>query len=126
MLAGDVVDSRTATDRFLNDFRETISDLITERFFGRNAQLLHEQGIQFVAEISSGDLPFLDIIPVARLLDFPMDEFWSDEGDGKLMPLPAGPPRNSMVSEAAFVAGKPIVEEESFTANQAAFDRTPG
>jgi len=126
VFAGEVLESRSATERFLNDFRETIGELITERFYGRNAQLLHEQGLLFAAELSTNDLPFLDIFPVARLLDQPMDEFWSDKRDGTILPPSDGPPRGSMVSEAAFVGGKPIIAAESFTSNHPGIGRTPG
>ena len=126
VLAGEVIESRSVTDRFLNDFRETISKLIAERFYGRNAQLLHEQGMKFVAEISEKDIPFMDIFPLARCVDLPEDEFWSDNYDGSLLPIPDASPRDTMVPEAAYVAGKTVVEVEAFTSNRAAFDRTPG
>lgn len=126
VLAGEVLGSRSQTERFLNDFRETIADLITERFFGRNAELLRENKIQFAAELSDSATPALDLFAVARLVDQPMDEFWSDKSDLTIPPPPEEPPRRSFVQEAAYVAGKPIVGAEAFTGWSADYRRTPG
>ena len=126
VLAGEVLGSHSQTERFLNDFRETIADLITERFFGRNAELLHQNKIQFAAELSDSAPPSHDLFAVARLVDQPMDEFWSDKSDLTIPPPPEESPRKSFVPEAAYVAGKPIVGAEAFTGWTADYRRTPG
>lgn len=121
--AGQVVGSREETSRFLNDFRQTISDLLVERFYQRMGSLAHEEGLQLAAELGGG--PDMDIFAVARAVDQPMTEFWSDKSDGSLPPVPAEV-RTDMVADAAFLANKPVVPTESFTAWQADFSRTPG
>ncbi|PAW75887.1 MAG: hypothetical protein B9S32_17050 [Verrucomicrobia bacterium Tous-C9LFEB] len=126
VFAGEVLGSREETERFLNDFRETIADLITERFFGRNAELLHARKIEFAAELSDSAPPSLDLFAIARLVDQPMDEFWSDKPDLTIPPPPDEAPRKSAVPEAAFVAGKPVVGAEAFTSWTADYRRTPG
>ncbi len=126
VFAGEVFGSREETERFLNDFRETIADLITERFFGRNAELLHARKIEFAAELSDSAPPSLDLFAIARLVDQPMDEFWSDKPDLTIPPPPDEAPRKSAVPEAAFVTGKPVVGAEAFTSWTADYRRTPG
>jgi hypothetical protein len=126
VLAGDVVGSRDETERFLNDFRQTIGELMAERFYGRNVQLLHEQNMKLRAEIPDGSIPCLDSFAAARLIDEPMDEFHSDKEDGSLEVPSAGPPRHSTVPEMAYVAGKPIVGAEAFTSSGSDYRRTPG
>ena len=45
VLAGRVVESAEASDRFLWDFRRTISDLVAENHYDEIGQLLHERGM---------------------------------------------------------------------------------
>ena len=43
-LAGWVVDDHATSERFLRDWRETISDLLVDNYFGRLAELGRERG----------------------------------------------------------------------------------
>jgi hypothetical protein len=45
VLAGRVVESSAASDRFLWDFRKTIADLIANEHYGQLEDTLHERGM---------------------------------------------------------------------------------
>jgi hypothetical protein len=121
---GEVVGSQQETKRFLNDFRKTISDLIAERFYATLRDLAHSVGLQFAAELNPGG-PAMDMFALARAVDQPMDEFWSDNSDGSIQEIPLDM-RTKLIPDAAFLAGKPITPIESFTSWSANFSRTPG
>lgn len=73
VLAGAIVGDTERTLRFLNDFRETIDDLVIERYYGRARELAREAGLGFAAEFSNAG-PKLDAFRLARAVDLPMDE----------------------------------------------------
>lgn len=125
ILAGAVVGDMERTVRFLNDFRETISDLIIERYYGRARELARQAGLSFAAEFSNAG-PKLDAFRMTRAIDLPMDEIWSDTRAGGLPPIPAGPIRPMLMSSAAFVEGKTIAPCETYTSFWADWRRTPG
>jgi hypothetical protein len=106
-LTGRVVDSVAITERFLWDFRRTISDLVIENYAGRFRQLAHEHGLRFTAEAYGSPC---DYLPYAGQADEPMGEFWIG---GNALETCRG------MASAAHTYGKPIVGAEAFTANDA-------
>lgn len=75
--AGRIVGSRSATDRFLNDYRRTLGDLAVDNHY----RPFHEVAAQFGLEIhpESGG-PHYTPIDAQRCLginDVPMSEFWA-------------------------------------------------
>ena len=50
VLAGQVVDSAEASDRFLWDFRKTIADLIANEHYGQLEDTLHAWGMRHYGE----------------------------------------------------------------------------
>ena len=77
VLAGRVVDSADASDRFLWDFRRTLADLYAGAFYGTMDSELHKLGMGAYSEASGVALE----IPEDTLLnkshiDIPMSEFW--------------------------------------------------
>lgn len=120
-LAGELVGSRRTTARFYNDYRETIADLITARFYGRARELANRAGLRLEAEIPDGKGidPDWDIFAMARAVDLPMDEFWT-EVDSE------APPRAWLLADAALLAGRKIVSAEAFTGRRGDWRNTPG
>jgi hypothetical protein len=49
-VTGRLVEDGPTTDRFLCDFRRTVSELFTDNFYGHFADLCHENGAEFSAE----------------------------------------------------------------------------
>ena len=115
-LPGRIVDSRAATDRFLEDFRWTIGDLMAERFWQRFGELAHQQGVGIHTETGYGTYPYphIDGLRCAGNNDVPMGEFWFGT-DIMSQFNPWGNVIRSVAS-AAHVYGRPLVQAESFTA----------
>jgi hypothetical protein len=103
-LAGYYVDSGEITERFQWDFRRTIGDLIAENYYGRFAELCHQNNLNFSLEPYWG--PF-DNMQVGAKGDIVMCEFWS-----------GGYPffdSSKFVSSIAHLNGSSIVGAEAFT-----------
>ena len=103
-LAGYYIDGGEITERFQWDFRRTIGDLIAENYYGRFAELCHQNNLNFSVEPYWG--PF-DNMQVGAKGDIVMCEFWS-----------GGYPffdSSKFVSSIAHLNGSSIVGAESFT-----------
>ncbi|PTX93859.1 hypothetical protein DB345_19990 [Spartobacteria bacterium LR76] len=124
-LAGATVGSAQETLRFFNDFRETISDLVTENYYEKLRQLAHADRLTFAAEFAFAG-PRLDAFRMTRALDVPMEELWSDWKDGKPPAIPDGTITQTVFANAAQVCGKRIFGYELFTSLRGDWRRTPG
>lgn len=107
-LNGFVVSSREVAERFLWDFRETISELVLENYAACLRDLAHTKGLKLSIEAYGGTC---DDLRYAGRADTPMTEFWRSCYTG----LPLSDLTESMAS-AAHVYGKPILSAEAFTA----------
>ncbi len=112
-MAGWVVDDHQTSERFLRDWRATISDLIVENYFGRMAELGRERGLNLSFETAVGDVSPGDILEYFKSADIPMCEVWqpNDPHVGGLETKPIAP-----TASAAHLYGKPRVAAETFTA----------
>ena len=108
LFTGRVVDSLEASERFLWDLRQTVSDLLVENYAGEFRRLANQKGLRL--SIESYLAPAADL-PYAAQADEPMAEFWAMERYGM------GPTCLEMAS-AAHMYGKKIVGAESFTSRQ--------
>ncbi|HQK94803.1 MAG TPA: glycosyl hydrolase [Armatimonadota bacterium] len=106
-ITGRVVDSLEVSERFLWDWRQTVSDLLVENYAGHIAELAHRAGMRFTIE-AYGDTT-VDNLAYAGRADEPMGEFWSWPSFGAVGTL-------TEMASAAHVYGKPIVGAEAFTA----------
>jgi alpha-L-rhamnosidase/Glycosyl hydrolases family 2, sugar binding domain len=116
VLAGRVIASAVESDRFLWDFRKTLSELIAEAHYGEITNSLHRRGIRRYGQAHEAHRRFIgDGMEVKRTADFPMGAFWS-----------SNPPEYTQqdydadIRESASVAhiyGQNIVAAESFTAS---------
>ncbi len=112
VLAGHVVESADASDRFLWDFRRTLADLYAGAFYGTMDEELHKLGMKAYSEASGVALE----IPEDTLLnkshiDIPMAEFWVHALHPESMYLVDV----RGAASAAHVYGKPLVATETFT-----------
>ena len=77
-LAGQVVESAEASDRFLWDFRKTISDLIADEHYGQVKASLKERGIGQYGESHEYLRAFVgDGMEVKKRVDVPMSAMWT-------------------------------------------------
>ena len=102
-IAGYVVDSLDVSERFLWDYRRTISDLFTANYFNYFAKRCHDAGLLCSTEPYDG--PF-ECMSIASNADILMGEFWIGGGMNHSVRI---------ASSVAHVYGRKIVGAESFT-----------
>ena len=77
VLAGRVVESAHASDRFLWDFRKTIADLTADQHYGQVQASLKERGMGHYGESQEDNRAFIaDGMEVKKLDDIPMGAMW--------------------------------------------------
>jgi hypothetical protein len=118
VLAGYVIESAVASDRFLWDFRKTLADLMADAHYQQIASSLHQRGLGLYAESHEIGRAFIgDGMAAKKAADIPMGAMW--------VTLPVQSPELSRANydadilESASVAhiyGKNLVAGESFTA----------
>jgi alpha-L-rhamnosidase len=121
-MAGKVVASPEQSDRFLEDVRRTLGDLVAENHYGAFKDRLHARGLGLYAEsIGIGQPMFADGLQVRGMPDIPMGEFWVKRKDLDRTP------DCKLTSSAAHIYGKPIAAAEAFTAapDKPAYGMTP-
>jgi len=138
-LEGQVIGSRALSDRFLHEYRETISDLYVENHFEYFAQRLEGMGLKFSTEGGYGWASAIaDGLRIEACAELPMGEAWHAQRHpitGKLLDrqieihhmdpntplvqraLPYGFGLNSvrLAASAAHIYGKPFCQAETFT-----------
>lgn len=108
-LNGVVVDSLEVSERFLWDYRETVTELLLENYGAHLNTLAGAQGMRMTLEAYDGTT---DDLRFAGRADETMGEFWQ-------RPIYSGLPMGDLLegmASAAHVYGKPIVAAEAFTA----------
>jgi len=119
-ILGYVIDDQETTARFLLDWRSTINDLFTNKFFGRMAQLAKAKGLNVQYETSAGDVVPADIMEYYKYADVPMCEFWQPTADSYVGSINFKPIKPT--ASAARMYGKPRVAAESFTSINLSWD----
>jgi hypothetical protein len=123
VLAGRIVESAEASDRFLWDFRKTLGDLVAEYHYDQLTDILHARGMGRYTESHEGGRAFIgDGMDVKRRADIPMSATWLNG--------PGQPSRyhDADVRESASVAhlyGQNLVAAESLTVYRNAWMFSP-
>jgi len=102
---GRVVDNVEATERFLWDLRQTVSDLLVENYAGEFRRLAHQNGLRISMEAYGG--PF-DELAHGGQADEPMGEFWAWDRLGSAESMTA-------MASSAHTYGRRILAVEAFT-----------
>lgn len=132
-LAGRVVTSREASERFLWDFRHTLSELLAENYFGQLSSIVHAHGMRLFGEAHESGRQFIgDGMDAKRADDVPMGAMWAR---GQLPQYSGGPPPQEQgdadlleSASTAHIYGQNLVGAESMTAvgePAVAFSLTP-
>ena len=114
VFAGRLVDSRDASNRFLNDLRRTIGDLVAERHYAVFAELAGRHGMGIHCESGGPHGAPVDALLNLGLNAFPQMEFWAQSKTHRVRDED-----RFFVKEAASAAhiyGKTFVAAEGFTA----------
>ena len=111
ILAGHVVGSVEESERFCEDFRKLLADLLAENYGRRFAERCHEYGLVMTAE------PYgpsnADDMQYGEVVDVPMSCFWMDGtcGPGKYPCMD----NSHYAASLAHVWGRRYVADEAFT-----------
>jgi len=118
VLSGNIVESKEISDRFLFDYKMTLSDLIIDYHYKRGKEICNKYGLGFYAEAGGPgepvhDCPF-ESLKALGALDVPRGEFWNkhealNENGIDLLWLV------KEIASAAHIYDQNIVEAESFT-----------
>lgn len=108
-LTGRVVGNVDQTERFLWDFRKTLSDLIIKNYYARFLELCKQNGLTLSAE-PYGNFGNTDDFSVSVIPDIPMAEWWTFRKNSDPISRTA-----KLASSAAHTQGKKIVDSEAFT-----------
>jgi len=124
-LTGVVVESAAATDRFLWDFRQTISELVTDVHYRIVAEMARERGLTLYGEALEDRRPQLgDDIAMRRFTTIPMAAMWVN---------PPGVTRGRSnywaditgAASVAHVYGQNLAAAESLTSSTMPWAHTP-
>lgn len=121
-LTGITVGSASESDKFLWDFRRTISDLLAENHYGEIARVAKARGLIHYGEALEDHRPtFGDDIDMRRFADVPMGAMW----------VYKDAPRATYVADlmgaasVAHVYGRPLVAAESLTSAGQPWNASP-
>ncbi len=109
ILTGRFVTNAEVSERFLWDFRQTVSELLVDNYAGHMRELANKHGLRL--SIEAYDAPCDDLTYAGRP-DEPMAEFWTWPGFEMAYTC-------TSISSAAHVYGKRIAAAEAFTAMDA-------
>jgi hypothetical protein len=125
VLTGVVVESSEASDKFLWDFRKTISDLIADEHYGQVQASLKARGIGHYGESHESGRAFVsDGMEVKKLDDIPMSAMWTQvPGMNKVQYGYNADDRES--ASVAHIYGQNIAAAESMTAAAAPWAWAP-
>jgi hypothetical protein len=123
VLAGRVVESATASDRVLWDFRQTLGELTSENHYDQLTTLLHNRGMGRYSESHEYRRAFVgDGMEPKRTADIPMGAMWIP-GPGKSSSRNDPDIRES--ASVAHIYGQNLVAAESLTAADGAWAYSP-
>jgi hypothetical protein len=123
VLAGRVVESAEASDRFLWDFRKTLGELTAENHYDQLTDILHARGMGRYTESHESGRAFIgDGMEVKRSSDVPMSAMWVQQ-PGRTSTQYDGDVRES--ASVAHIYGQNLVAAESLTAYLNAWSYSP-
>lgn len=112
VLTGWTVKDPETSDRFLYDFRKTISDLLIFSHYTTGSEVCAEYGVKLVGEAGGPGPPIWDTCPVDALkalgsVDIPRGEFWIKNRHNIFLV--------KEIASASHIYGKKYVDAEAWT-----------
>ena len=104
-LAGWIKDTPGITERFLHDYRKTVSNLIIRDHFKKGKEILNKNGLLLLAEGGHGGSARVDPLKALGAADIQMGEFWNHTQFWVV----------KEAASAAHIYGKKYVNAESLT-----------
>lgn len=129
IFAGQQIVDEETTNRFLHDYRSTVSEMFVNNHYRQARAISNAHGLQLASE-SGGPGPPLHYVPTEDMkalgaVDIMRGEFWNkkseyfDENGNDLLQVV----RN--IASAAHIYGRKIVEMESFTSHGKHWQESP-
>ncbi|BEV02524.1 glycosyl hydrolase [Novosphingobium olei] len=123
-LTGTLVGSRTQSDAFLRDYRQTLADLMASEHYGTVARVAHENGLKVYGEALEDNRPSLgDDIAMRSHADVPMAALWTYSR--KAGPNPSYIADMKGAASTAHIYGQNLVAAESMTSALAPWAYAP-
>ena len=125
VLAGRIVESSESSDRFLWDFRKTLTELIAENHYDQITEILHQRGMGHYGESHETGRAFIgDGMEAKRTNDVPMSAMWTQKPgvNNELYGYDADIRESASV---AHIYGQNLVAAESMTASSGAWVWSP-
>jgi hypothetical protein len=123
VLTGQIVENRDVSNRFLYDFRKTVSDCIADRMYSEFAKISHKRGLLVHPESGGPHAAPIDGLKCLGLNDFPMGEFWARSNTHRYTEDQRLFLKQS--SSAAHIYGKRFVAGEGPTSIGPQWERSP-
>jgi hypothetical protein len=123
VLTGQIVENRDISNRFLYDFRKTVSDCIADRMYAEFAKISHERGLLVHPESGGPHAAPIDGLKCLGRNDFPMGEFWARSNTHRFTEDHRLFLKQS--SSAAHIYGKRFVAGEGPTSIGPQWERSP-
>lgn len=123
VLTDRIVGNRDISNRFLHDFRRTVSDLIADDFYKTFTEIAHQNGVYTHPESGGPHSAPIDAIKTMSHNDVPMGEFWVRSNTHRI-----SDPQRLCVKQSASVAhvyGKQFVAAEGPTSIGPQWERPP-
>jgi hypothetical protein len=115
VLTGQIVQSSDESERFLWDWRKTISELIVENHYDQLTDILARYGMKRYSESQeNGRLYIVDGMDVKRKAAVPMSAIWAYTGFGSTFEMAQADIRES--ASVAHIYGQNLVAAEALTA----------
>jgi hypothetical protein len=123
IVAGRIVTSRNASNRFLFDLRRTVADLIAENYYDRFAAYARKRGLGTHPEAGGPHGAPIDALRNFRSTTYPQTEFWVVSGTHRVSNEERFFVKEA--SSAAHIYGKPVAAAEGPTSmNPAAWSES--
>ncbi len=113
VVSGRIVESRDVSNRFLNDFRKTIGDLIANEHYRVFAESAQEYGLGIHPESGGPHGAPIDALRTLGISTFPQTEFWAKSATHRSTDQERFFVKEA--SSAAHIYAKPLVAQEGMT-----------
>ena len=118
-MTGLPVESAGKSERFLSDVRETLAELVNDKFYKTLLQLAHAKGATFIGECVAPTMTSDGLLHFGTV-DVPAGEFW--------LRSPTHDKLNDLLDaiSGGHIYGKQIIQAEAFTELHMSWDEYPG
>lgn len=129
IFAGQQLESESVTQRFLHDYRSTVSEMFVNNHYRQARAICHRYGVKLASEaggpgpplhyVPTEDLKALGSVDIMRGEFWNMPQRWEDERGNNLLQVVKN------IASAAHIYGHKVVEMEAFTSQRKHWEEVP-